>query len=124
MIQPITVTYQHTSTAYTANQFLAAISSYPLIACDFEVAVKYTPSDRAAMQAALDSDPPFLEQVRLRSCLAATALDHPSHCQLTHLSIAVSDSEAYVFILDNKRITDRVLSWLVTTPVKQIWHNA
>lgn len=124
MIQPIAVTYQHTNTAYRANQFLAEIAKHPIIACDFEVAVKYTPEERTRMQSLLDTDLPFLERVRINSCLAATALDHPSHCTITHLSVAVSESDAYVFILDNARITSRVLTWLVTTTNKQVWHNA
>jgi hypothetical protein len=43
---------------------------------------------------------------------------------LTHCSIAISESESFVFILDNARIRDRILQFLVTTTQKQIWHNA
>ncbi|MGD8306179.1 MAG: hypothetical protein PVF17_05965, partial [Ignavibacteria bacterium] len=49
---------------------------------------------------------------------------HPSHTVLTHCSIAISDNEAYVFILDNKKITNRVLNFLINTPIRQVWHNA
>jgi ribonuclease D len=54
----------------------------------------------------------------------ATALDHPSHCTITHCSIATSDNQAYVFILDNTSITNYILNYLITTKQKQIWHNA
>jgi hypothetical protein len=119
----VQVTYKSTSSVYKANQLLAEITKYPIIACDFETATKYTPEERAAMQAELDSSPTKRRRIQLESTLAATALDHPSHCTLTHCSIAISDHEAYVFILDNKRITDRILYFLTTTTQKQIWHN-
>lgn len=120
----IKVSYKSTKSAYTANQHLAEISQYPIIACDFEVATKYTPAERAAMQAELDAGPTKRRRIQLESTLAATALDHPSHCTIAHCSIAISNNESYVFILDNKRITDRILTFLTTTTQKQVWHNA
>ena len=67
------------------------------------------------------------DQLRLRelkSKLAATALDHPIHTTITHCSMAVSESEAYVFILDNDKLRNLVLNFLVTTKTTQILHNA
>ncbi len=124
MQQPITVTYKHTSNVYEANQFLREISQYPLIACDFEIAIRYTQAELDSYRIELESYTNKRRWQQLHSRLNATALDHPSHCTLTHCSIAISESEAYVFILDNPRITNRVLQFLVTTPIKQIWHNA
>lgn len=120
----VQVSYKPTSSVYIANQYLAEIAQYPLFAADFEVATRYTPEQRASMQAELDSSPSKRRRIQLESTLAATALDHPSHCTITHCSIAISDHEAYVFILDNKRITDRILYFLTHTTQKQIWHNA
>jgi len=123
MQQPIKVTYKSTTSAYTANKWLHSLPD--LIACDFEAAVKYTPAQLTEWQRQLDEeDLPKLERKHLESLLSATALDHPSHVVITHLQIAISETEAYVFILDNKRITDLVLTFLVTTTKKQIWHNA
>ena len=124
MIQPIKVIYQSTNNVYQANQFLLALKQRQLLACDFEAAVKYSAEEREAMQAELDSEPTRLRAIDLQASLAATALDHPSRVQLTHLSVAWSPSEAYVFILDNPKITKLVLQFLVTTPIRQIWHNA
>ena len=124
MLQPIHVNFQSTSSVYTANQWLRDLASQPIIACDFEAAVKYTPNELDQYRALLDNDLSRLERIRIESILNATALDHPSHCVLTHCSIATSESDSYVFIFDNPRILRRVLNFLVTTDVKQIWHNA
>lgn len=122
MIQPINVTYKATSSAYVANQWLRSLPE--LIACDFETAVKYTPEQLASFQKQLDAATTMRERIHLESLVNATALDHPSKVDITHFQVAWSESEAYVFILDNKRIHDLVLYWLVTTDRKQIWHNA
>ena len=65
-----------------------------------------------------------LRAIELRAKIAATALDHPSHCVITHCSIAYSEKDAYVFILSNPQITRRVLNFLITTQVKSVLHNA
>jgi hypothetical protein len=122
MQQPIKVNYKSTNVPYTAIQWLRGLPD--LIACDFETAIKYTPEQLAAFQAELETDPPKLRAVELRSKLAATALDHPSHVTITHLSVAWSESDSFVIILDTPRITDIVTNFLVTTTKTQIWHNA
>lgn len=124
MEAPIKVEYKSTSNVYTANQLLAEIAQYPVISWDFEVAVKYITEELDAFRTELDTNPPKRRRIKLQSMLAATALDHPSHCTITHCSIGVSDHEAYVFILDNIKITNRVLNYLVTSTQKQILHNA
>ena len=120
----IKVTYKSTSNAYIANQYLAEIAQHLTFSADFEVAVKYTPEMLAAFQEELNSNPSRRRQIELNSMLNATALDHASHCTITHCSIAINDHEGYVFILDNPKITKRVLQFLVTTTIKQVWHNA
>jgi hypothetical protein len=124
MEAPIKVSYQSTNSAYRANQFLQEISQHSIFAADFEVAIKYTPAELEAFKEELETNPTKRRRIELEAKLAATALDHPSHCQLTHCSIAISESEAYVFILDNSQITRRILNYLVTTPLQQVWHNA
>ena len=56
--------------------------------------------------------------------LAAIALDHPSYSTLTHFQLAHSDDFAYVFIINSPQMLRRIVTWLVSTPIKQIWHNA
>lgn len=65
-----------------------------------------------------------MDRIKAKGILNATALDHCSHTTVTHCSIAISESEAYVFILDNDRIRDLVFNFLVTTEQVQILHNA
>jgi len=123
MIQPIQVIYQVPKTLYEANQFLQSLPN--LIACDFETAVKYTPAQLEQFKKDLENDNlSKLDRIALQSKLSATALDHPSHVHLTHFSVAWSESDAYVFVLDSPAITRLVLNFLTTTTRTQIWHNA
>lgn len=118
------VTYKSTRNAYIAKQYLAEISNHSLIACDFEVATKYTQPELDHYKQLLTTDLPRLTRIQLESRLSATALGHASHCTITHCSIAINDSEAYVFILDNTYITNLILNFLTTTTIIQVWHNA
>ena len=125
MYQPIAVTYTSTNDVYNANQMLATLQSHPIIACDFETAIKYSADDLASFQATVDNPASSKrERITAQSRLSASALDHVSHTTLTHCSIAWSESEAFVFILDNPRITKRILNFLTTTTIPQVWHNA
>lgn len=122
MNETIKVNYQYTSSAYIANQWLRTLPD--LIACDFEAALRYTPEELEAFTNELETSPPKSRAIALKAALDADALSHPYHVQLTHFQVAWSPGEAYVFILDNKRIHDLVLNFLITTNRKQIWHNA
>ncbi|PNX45596.1 MAG: hypothetical protein BV456_13420 [Thermoplasmata archaeon M8B2D] len=124
MLESIKVSYKHTNSAYKANQFLQEIKQSNLFAADFEAAIKYTDEELESFKQELENNPIKRRRIELESTLKATALDHPSHVDLTHCSIALNDHEAYVFILDNPKITDLVTNFLVTTKIKQIWHNA
>lgn len=123
ILSTIKVTYKSTRNSFTASQFLQEIKQHDFFAADFETAIKYTPE---YLQSLRDELPTASKRrsYEINAILSATALDHPSHCTITHCSIAISESEAYVFILDNKAITNLILNFLVTTPIKQAWHNA
>lgn len=125
MTDIIPVTYKATSNALTANGYLREIASQPIFAADFEAASRYSPTKIAQFQSIVD-DPTTdkFTRIDLLSRINASGLSHPSHVRLTHCSIATSESEAYVFILDNKHITNRILNFLITTPQRQVWHNA
>lgn len=122
MYQPINVNYQSTSSAYVANQWLRTLPD--LIACDTECAIKFTDAQLDILRAELATDPPKQRRIQLEAALSATALSHPYYVDITHIQIAWSESDAFVFILDNRRIHDLVLNYLVTTNARQIWHNA
>lgn len=121
----IQVDYEYTTTSYTAHKIITEIKKLNTIAVDFEVAIRYSSEQLQEWQLLLDSGKLSKAEASVYlSRVKATALDHPSHCTITHCSIATSDNQAYVFILDNKSITNYVLNYLVTTKQKQIWHNS
>lgn len=124
-LSPTTVTYKYTNKASVANEWLKALEQADYIACDFEAAVRYTDDQYKILKDYADNEAtPHLERQKALATLAATALDHPAHTVLTHCSMAISDTEGVVFVLDNSSITRRILSFLTTTETKQIWHNA
>jgi DNA polymerase I-like protein with 3'-5' exonuclease and polymerase domains len=122
MSKIISVSYKSTSNAYTASRWLSSLP--PLIACDFETAVKYTPQELALFREELETNPPKERAIYLQAALKADGLSHPSHTTLTHFSCATSEDTAFVLILDSMTMIRYLLNFLVTTPIKQIWHNA
>ena len=122
-MQPsIKVNYQKTETAYIAQQWLNSLPD--LFAADFEVAIKYTTQEIAEFKEQLKLSTNKAEQIRLQSIINADPLGLPQHCVITHLSVAWSESDSYVFVLTNEAITRVVLRFLTTTTKKQVWHNA
>jgi DNA polymerase I-like protein with 3'-5' exonuclease and polymerase domains len=125
MMNSILVTYKSTRNAYQAKQWLESLSKYPTIACDFEVALRYTSKELQVFNDELnDESTSYLRKRQLQALLKASALDHVSHTTITHLSVAWSDSDAYVFIVDSIPMQNLLLRFLVSTPIQQIWHNA
>jgi len=125
MFETIQVNYDSTNNINKADTWLRFLDTKPLVSCDFEVALKYTPEELAYYKSVFNDPNSSKRDYRAaQAILNATALDHPSHTVLTHLSVAWSDSDAYVFILDNSRITKRILYWLTHTLTTQVWHNA
>ena len=124
MQNPIKVTYKSTNNVYRANQFISEIQQYPIFGADFEVALKFSDDEVHSFKRELEGNPPKAREIELKAALKATALSHPSYTVLTHCSIGVSESEAYVFVLDNPKITQRVLYFLTNTEQTQVWHNA
>ena len=121
-MDPLTVTYDTISTISAAQ---ALFDNLPdTIALDFEVATRYTPAERASMQATLDDSPPKRERIAIEQALRATALDHPYHCAVTHMSLAFSETHGYTFVFDTPELLDYVMNFLVTTSIRQVWHNA
>jgi len=118
----IEISYEATNDATTAKAWLNSLPE--VFAADFEAAVRYTKEEiEAAKLIAEDTSVPKIERVEAQSIAKANALGHPYHCTITHCSIAYSEKDAYVFIIDNKAIADEVLDFLVSTTRTQIWHN-
>ena len=119
----INIKYEYTSDISTAKQWLEALES--TFAADFEVAIKYTPEELEEFKNKMEDESlPYLERKQYGAKCKATALGHPSHTKITHLSIADSIDFGRVIILDSPEITKLVLEFLVTTDKKQVWHNA
>ena len=124
MFNTINIEYQATDDVDIATQWLLELNTYPLSACDFEVAIKYTKQELDHFKHIVETSSNKLEVVKAQSCLDATALDHPSHCKITHFTIAVSETEGYCFILNSPELTDLVLDYITNSEQVQIWHNA
>lgn len=118
----ITVEYESTNDPAIAQQWLDQLPD--LFAADFETAVRYTKDvvDKAKLLM-VDETLPRREQIEWQAIAKATALGHPSHCTITHCSIAAAEDKGYVFIIDNQDIADVVLDFLVETDKTQVWHN-
>lgn len=124
MLDSIKVSYESTTDPVRASQMLSHIASIGIAAFDFEVAIKYTPEELTEFELkAQDTSLPYIQRKMYEAKTKADALGHPSHTQLTHISIAWTESDAYVIILDTPKITDLVLDFLITTDCTQIWHN-
>lgn len=118
----INVNYESTNDPVTAQQWIDSLPN--LFAADFEAAIRYTDEEvTEAKVKMLDTSLPKKERIAYQVIANATALGHPYHCTITHCSIAYTDQDAYVFIIDNQDIADVVLNFLITTEKTQIWHN-
>lgn len=125
MFDSIQVSYKSTNRAYEANKFLNEIRKYEILGCDLEAASIYTPEQLEECEEVLKDDSwSKADKIRAQSILNSSALSHPSHVVLTHGIIAVSESESYVFILDNDQITRLFMNFLVETEQIQVWHRA
>lgn len=126
MLQTITVKSEWTNVPIIANKWLRSIKGP--VACDFEVALKYKSKHMQEMkdryEAIKDNDNYFFEAKELYAKIKATALSHPSHCYITHFSFAEAEDNAKVIVINNQKMAKLVLTWLITTNVTQIWHNA
>ena len=121
LIESAAVIHQQTNDAKEALEWLTSLT-VPIIACDFEAASRYTDEEKEEFKAQLETAS-RLDKHILQQRIDSSGLSHPSLSRLTHMSLAYSETEAYVFIFDNQEIQDAVLNWVVTTPIKQVWHN-
>lgn len=122
VIHTISVNYDSTNDPKKAKEWLENLPE--LFAVDFEAAIKY--SDAEMLEAKEKADDTTLdkkERIAYQSIAKASPLGHPSHCQITHCSLAWSDRDAQVLIIDSEKIKSIVLDFLTTNKKKQIWHN-
>lgn len=123
LIESTRVEYTTIKTADEAKELLTSLDA-PIIACDFEAASRFTAEEKDHFRTLLEAETPnSLAYHDLQQKIDSDGLSHPSFTRITHLSLAVSDCFAYVFIVDTKEMEQFLYEWLVTTPIKQIWHN-
>jgi len=116
------VDYEYTNDPFTAIRWLNNLG--PVAAFDFETASKYSAEDKTRYAQELEISSDKLRKRVLRQRINSTGLSHPSLSRLTHVSFTDSDTSARIVILDKPLVTRRVLHWLTTTDILQIWHNA
>lgn len=118
----IQVNYESTNDYKIARQWLDSLPN--TFAADFETAIRYSKEEvEEAKRVVEDINYPKKQRISAQAVAKATALGHPSHCTITHCSVAWTPSDAYVFIIDSQEMADVVLEFLTTTDRKQIWHN-
>lgn len=106
-------------------RFNDIVSEHNLIACDFETASIF--SDKCKKIAAVRKR--YINKDNweaIRGCDVIINSDGLSNVRIvepTHLSIAWSEKDATVFILDTTTVS-HICELLTNTKVKQIWHNA
>ena len=118
------VNYQSTNNVFQASLWLRKLPA--TVALDFETASNWSDEEKQIYRDQLTNDDSlsFRERRLLQQRIDSDGLSHPSLSRITHMSLAISDSTAYVFVIDNRLIERMLMNWLITTTIKQIWHNA
>lgn len=117
------IDYEFTNDIYKAKKWLENMPD--IIACDFEVASKFTAKEKELIQFKLNNYRLGDEERRvLQQQLVSNGLSHPSLTVITHFSIAESYSKSYVIICDIHRIRQLICNYLINTNKLQLWHNA
>lgn len=123
-IDTLHVKYKSTSDPLELSFWLAKLPK--VVAIDFETASKFSDEEKAELKQKYDalSESKFEEKRIIKQQLESSGLSHPSLVKVTHMSIGISATEAIVVIFDKPEVLKIAMNWLVTTNIKQIWHNA
>ena len=126
MNKNIQVSYRWTDCLEEARFILEEeLKDYDILACDFEIAPRFSKEEVEEAKARLETEAnlSWEERRQLEQMVATTGLSHPSLTQITHLSVAWSESQACVLIALREPIRAYLLNFLVTTHKTLIWHN-
>lgn len=124
MSTPISINFKHTNSTYWASKWLEELPD--LFAADFEVAPIADNAKKKMDQWRLDSFSEVMtrEEKRLiRQYINSTGLSHPSLTQITHLSAAWSDQDAFVLVCDDQTMVNLIMQFLVNTEKTMLFHN-
>jgi len=122
----INIEYEWTDKLDKTKEWLKNIPS--VFACDFETSSKYSEKTKETFKKelanSLNNPNNFLKQKELQNKINSSGLSHPSYCYITHFSFAYTINKAKVIVFFNKEVLKEVLTYLIKTDNKQIWHNA
>lgn len=122
MDYPISVHYEYTDNMYKARQILDSLPD--LFAADFEVSPKWTKQELKLLKLRYNYATDFETKRVLNQQLTANGLSHPKLTVITHLSLGVSDRQAYVIVCSSHAIRQLICTFLTQTEKTQLWHNA
>jgi len=114
------INWKYTNDLEEASEWLSSLPD--TIACDFETASRWTIEEKAKFKELLPYSTKW-NRIKLQQKISSDGLSHPALSIPTHLSVAWSDHDSFVIILDTDEIRSAVLHWLADTDRKQIWHN-
>lgn len=121
-MKPIHVNYDYTNNRYKAKKWLDSLPD--MFSADFEVASRFTTSDKELFSYRVDHQKLSKEDRRIYlQKITSDGLSHPSLTFITHLSIAWSDRDSFVIVCDEEATRQLVFNFLVETTKKQLWHN-
>lgn len=118
------INYQYTKNPLEAVRWLRSLPD--TIACDFEAASRFTDEEKGTLQLEFDGldNQGTLYAHQLKQKIDSDGLSHPSLANITHFSLAWSETDAMIFITDTPKMRKIIFNWLVNTDIKQVWHNA
>jgi len=114
------------TTITTQDELLTLIKelqNYDTITCDFETASKFSDEEKEQMKqklTTLEVNSPRWK--KLTREVNSDGLSHPSMVEITHFSVAVSETKAWTVLL-NPELENIIMDFLCTTTIKQVWHN-
>lgn len=120
IIEPIVHTYTD------VTEFITDIEERnpSVVGADFETASKYSTAQKEEMKLQLEvTEPDSTDAIWLQQQISSDGLSHPSLVRITHLSIAISETESFVCTISKESET-AICEWLCETKIKQVWHNA
>lgn len=114
------VNYRVFNSKYSARKILREITEkHPILALDFETITKYSKEEKEQFRKEYEET----GNVRLLPIVESTGLSHPSLIEISHLSIAWSDTDAIVIVCETGSIREFILNWIVKISNLQIWHG-
>ena len=118
------INFKYTDNIFKVRSWIEELATKKVIACDFEVASLYDDEEKARCAKKLEDSVSDEDKLYFRQIINSNGLSYPALTKLTHLSVAWSANDAYVFILAKDNVRNALLEFLTDTEVLELWHNA